>query len=59
MELFGKGYKMAYIFKKGKVVRKEMPLISQKDLEKIENLPKNTYLDKLGKKIKKPKIIMK
>jgi len=50
---------MAYVFKKGKVIRKEMPLISQKDLEKIENLPKNTYLDKLGKKIKKPKIVMK
>jgi len=50
---------MAYVFKKGKVIRKEMPLISQKDLEKIENLPKNTYLDKLAKKVKKPKIVMK
>jgi len=51
---------MAYKWKNGKVIRHEMPLLTRKQLEELENLPSDgTLLDELAKKIKFPKPVMK
>jgi len=43
---------MAYIYKDGKVLRKEMPLLTEEQLKILENLPdEKSYLDELVKKI--------
>ena len=50
---------MAYKWKNGKVIRHEMPLLTREQLEELENLPTDTYFDKMRKKIKFPKPVMK
>ena len=50
---------MAYKWKNGKVIRHEMPLLTEEQLKELENLPTDTYMDKMRKKIKFPKPVMK